>query len=517
MRRDVAPRTTPADTTGIGRFGARAVLGWVAVVVGLVPFLLLWLLVQRSWSPLAGLDGEVAVGLNDAVSRTPVLVSVLTAVTDLGGTVVAVLVLTLATGFLLIRRRRRLAAFVATTGLGLAVLGPVTKAVVDRARPVVESPVVQTPSNASFPSGHAMTALVTWGVLLLVALPSVRRRARPWLITATVVLVVAVGLTRLALGVHFVSDVLAGWALGAGWLAATTAAFRAWQHDTGRHATEPLDPLDVEPDEAVHLAPKPGPDLPAGRSGATRLLVVALALTGLLAGLGLLVTGALTGTWLGRLDRSVVTWFVEVRSSGLTTLTETVGSLAGTGTVTALGLALAVLALAVAASWRPVVFVLAALVGEVVLYWTIAQVVERLRPAVADLTSGLPTGASWPSGHAAAAAAAYGAIAALVIAYGRARRRWAVLALPLVVAPAVGISRVYVAAHYPTDVVAGLLLGGLWVAACACLLLPPPGRGTRAPGSADGAGGPAVTGASAAARRPVPARVRGTTDGRRAS
>ena len=228
MRADLTSRATPADITGIGRFGTRALLGWAAVVVGLVPFLFLWLLVERSWSPLGALDGEVARGLNERVSGSPVLVSLLTAVTDLGGTAAAVLLLTLATGFLLVRRRRRLAAFVATTGLGLAGLVPVTKAVVDRARPVVESPVMPTPSNPSFPSGHAMTALVTWGVLLLVALPAVRRRARPWLITATVLLVALVGFTRLALGVHFVSDVLAGWALGAGWLAATTAAFRAW-------------------------------------------------------------------------------------------------------------------------------------------------------------------------------------------------------------------------------------------------------------------------------------------------
>ena len=64
-------------------------------------------------------------------------------------------------------------------------------------------------------------------------------------------------------------------------------------------------------------------------------MVVALALAGLLAGLGLLVTGALTDTWLGRVDRSVVAWFVEARSSGLTTVMETVSSLAGTRTVLA--------------------------------------------------------------------------------------------------------------------------------------------------------------------------------------
>ena len=464
---------TPTTAPAAVRFGVRALLGWAALLLGGVPFLLLWLLVQRSWSPLTGLDGEVAAELNEVVSGSPLLVSVLRWVTDLGGTGAAVLVMVLATVFLLIRGQRRLAAFVAVAGIGLAVLGPVTKAVVDRARPVVESPVVETPSNASFPSGHSMTAVVVYGALLLVALPSVRRRrSRPWLVGATVLLVVLVGSTRLALGVHFVSDVLAGWALGAGWLAVTAAAFRGWQHDAGRRTDEPLDPLDVPPDEAPHLAPSADPALPGGRATVLRLLVGAAGLFAVVTALGLLVTAVLTDTWLGRVDRFVVQWFVEVRSPALTTVMETVSTLSGTRTVLAVGLALAVLGLAVSASWRPVVFVVVTLVGEVTLYFLSSQVVSRARPAVADLTSGLPSGASWPSGHAAAAVALYGALAALVIAYGRAQWRWWVLALPVVLAPAIGVSRVYVAAHHPTDVLAGLTLGAVWVWACAHVLLP---------------------------------------------
>ncbi len=484
MRFSPAPPSPddPATTPGIGRFEARAVLGWMAVLVGAVPFLLLWLLVQRSWTPLSTLDGEVAAGLNSAVSGSPLLVGILRGVTDLGGTGTAVLLFLVTTLFLLIRRQRRLVAFVATTGLGLAVLGPVTKAIVDRARPVVESPVVETPSNASFPSGHAMTALVTWGMLMLLTLPAVRRSARPWVVAGTVLLVVAVGFTRLALGVHYVSDVLAGWALGAGWLAVTTASFRAWQHDRGEDPEEPLDPLDIDPVQMPDLASAAGRDAVPGRAVAPRLGAVAVGLFALVSGLGLLVSAVLGDTWLGRLDRSVVRWFVELRDSGLTTTMEWVGTLAGTRTVIAVGLALAVTALAVAASWRPVVFVVVTLAGEALLYFLSAQLVSRMRPAVADLTSGLPTGASWPSGHAAAAAALYGAAAALVIAYYRGPWRWVILALPLLLAPAVGISRIYVAAHYPTDVLAGLLLGGTWVYACARLLLPRPGLGAR-PGS----------------------------------
>ncbi|MGY1839265.1 MULTISPECIES: phosphatase PAP2 family protein [unclassified Modestobacter] len=464
-----------------GRFGARAGLGLVALLVGAVPFLALWLLVQQSWSPLASLDGDVAAGLNDVVSDSPVTVSVLRAVTDLGGAGASVLVTTLATLFLLIRRHRRLAAYVAVSGIGLAVIVPLTKYIADRARPVVANPVVDTPSNASFPSGHAMTAVVTWGVLLMVLLPLVRRRLRPWLIAVFALLVFVIGFTRLALGVHFVSDVLAGWALGAAWLAITTAAFRGWQHDRHQGSDEPLDPLDVDPAEVAGPAPSHQPVLPAGRTTVLQLVVVAAALFATLAGLGLLVTGVLRDTALGRFDRSVTVWFVDQRTETLTTVAEAVSALSGTRAVIAVGLTLAVLSLAWVGSWRPVVFVLVTIVGELALYFVIGLVVGRVRPSVVDLTEGLPAGASWPSGHSGMAVALYGALAALVIGYGVGRRRWAVLAMPVLLAPAIGITRIYVAAHYPTDVVAGLLLGTGWVLACAWAFQLGSGRGLRHP------------------------------------
>ncbi len=290
----------------MGRFEARALLGWLALLLGAAPFLLLWLLVSQAWGPLSALDREVAAGLNVAVDGSPVLVRVLRTVTGLAGTGPAVLLFVLTTVFLLIRQRRRLAAFVATTGLGLAVLGPAAKAIVGRARPIVASPVVETPSNASFPSGHAMTALVTSGVLLLLALPAVRRRARPWLMTGAVLVVVAIGFTRLALGVHFVSDVLAGWALGAGWLAVTTASFRAWQHARGVHPDRMLDPLDADVPEALHAGAASDVDGRQAQVVLVRLLAIFAALLALFTALGLFVTTVLADTWLGRIDRGAV-------------------------------------------------------------------------------------------------------------------------------------------------------------------------------------------------------------------
>lgn len=466
-----------AKTTAIGRFELRVVLGWGALLLGAVPFLLLWLLVA-SWPFLAELDEGVADALNAAVSGRRLVVSALSAVTGLAGTEAAVLLMTLATVFLLIRRQRRLATFMATTGVGLAALVPAAKAIVDRARPLVDAPIVETPSNASFPSGHAMAAVVVYGALLLVALPSVRRRARPWLIAGAALVMIAIGFTRLALGVHFVSDVLAGWALGAGWLAVTAAAFRVWQHDLGRGTDEPLDPLDVPRGEAARPASDPGAALPGWRAAARPLLVVAAALFAGLSGLGLLVTAVLGQGWLATVDRAVVRGLLEHRTPELTTVMDTVSALSGTPAVIAVVLSMAVVGLAVTETWRPVLFVVVAIVGELVLYFTTAQVVGRARPGVAALTSGLPTNASWPSGHAAAAVVLYGALAALVMVYSRGRWRWLALLLPVLAAPAVGLSRLYVAAHYPTDVLAGMVLGGVWVFACARWLLAGPGPGS---------------------------------------
>ncbi|MGY1855781.1 phosphatase PAP2 family protein [Modestobacter sp. SYSU DS0290] len=480
MSRRLLVRGSPEAGQAPGRFGARALLGLVALLAGAVPFLGLWLLVQQNWSPLASLDGNVAADLNDVVSDSPLAVSVLRGVTDLGGAGASVLVTTLATLFLLIRRHQRLAAYVAVSGIGLAVIVPLTKYIADRARPVVANPVVDTPSNASFPSGHAMTALVTWGVLALVVLPLVRRRLRPWLIAGVALLVLVIGFTRLALGVHFVSDVLAGWALGAAWLAITTAAFRGWQHDRHGSSGEPLDPLDVDPAEVPRPAPTRQSVLPDG--GTVRKLAgAAAALFATLAGLGLLVTGVLMDTALGRFDRSVTVWFVDQRTETLTTVAEAVGALSGTRAVIAVGLTLAVLSLAWAGSWRPVVFVLVTVIGEVALYFVIGLVVGRVRPDVVDLTEGLPVGASWPSGHSGMAVALYGALAVLVISYGVGRRRWAVLAVPVLLAPAIGITRIHIAAHHPTDVLAGLLLGTGWVLACAWAVQPGSGRRDRGP------------------------------------
>ncbi|WP_424215094.1 phosphatase PAP2 family protein [Streptomyces sp. BI20] len=116
------------------------------------------------------------------------------------------------------RGRRRPAAWCAGATVVAAGVGQGMKAAVDRDRPQWTHPV-DSAHFAAFPSGHAMTATVVCG-LLLWALPEVGRRAPWWAWTAAVVSVVGVGLTRLYLGVHWGTDVLAGWTLGVALVAA---------------------------------------------------------------------------------------------------------------------------------------------------------------------------------------------------------------------------------------------------------------------------------------------------------
>jgi membrane-associated phospholipid phosphatase len=112
---------------------------------------------------------------------------------------------------------------------------------------------VATAHGKSFPSGHAMSSTFVYGSLLLVFLPVVRRRVRPILFGLTVVLVAAIGFSRLALGVHYITDVVGGVVLGLAWLAASTAAFSTWRVERGRPPVDVTEGLEPEAAEDLSL------------------------------------------------------------------------------------------------------------------------------------------------------------------------------------------------------------------------------------------------------------------------
>jgi undecaprenyl-diphosphatase len=106
-------------------------------------------------------------------------------------------------------------------------------------------------NGMSFPSGHAQSATVAAAVLLLVFLPALRGARRRLAVVVAVAFVAAIGFARVALGVHYVSDVLAGYALGAAWVAAMTASFSAWRRELGHRGVDLEEGLEPEQVAAV--------------------------------------------------------------------------------------------------------------------------------------------------------------------------------------------------------------------------------------------------------------------------
>lgn len=148
--------------------------------------------------------------------------------TTLGGPPVIVLGVVLTLGYLFAARRRVAAFTVLASSIGAFALEATLKGLYDRARPVVVPPLAHA-SSASFPSGHAtLAAGVYLTVAALLARESSSPRARRYVMFAGVTVTLLVGLTRVVLGVHYPSDVLAGWALGSAWALLCASAARRW-------------------------------------------------------------------------------------------------------------------------------------------------------------------------------------------------------------------------------------------------------------------------------------------------
>lgn len=138
-------------------------------------------------------------------------------ITALGGFAVLALVTLMAAGYLLVRQRwvDALMLLVATGGGTLISEG--LKVGFNRPRPDLVAHVVET-TSMSFPSGHAMLSAVTYLTLgALIARTQDKRRLGGYVIGAAILVTVLIGLTRIYLGVHWPTDVLGGWCLGAAW------------------------------------------------------------------------------------------------------------------------------------------------------------------------------------------------------------------------------------------------------------------------------------------------------------
>ncbi|OLB77824.1 MAG: hypothetical protein AUI14_15020 [Actinobacteria bacterium 13_2_20CM_2_71_6] len=155
--------------------------------------------------------------------RTGWLTTTLANATWLGSNWLLVPILLAATGYLLLRRGdRRTAVAVWVTYLGAVALYALAKPLVDRPRPPAAD-LIGRATGLSFPSGHAAQALAAWSILAVVAGAGRSRRTRIAALAVAAFVVLVVGVSRVYLGAHWLTDVLAGYALTGTWLAILTA------------------------------------------------------------------------------------------------------------------------------------------------------------------------------------------------------------------------------------------------------------------------------------------------------
>jgi membrane-associated phospholipid phosphatase len=163
-------------------------------------------------SPTVTVDAWVANALHAHVF--PLATAALVGVTTLGSTAALTLVVAIAAAYLFLLRRGREAALLVVVLAGAQLLTWILKAIFERPRPSFTDPVA-TASWFSFPSGHALGSIAVYGTLAYVVgrrLDSARARAG--VVAGAALLVVLIGFSRLYLGVHYLTDVLAGYSAG---------------------------------------------------------------------------------------------------------------------------------------------------------------------------------------------------------------------------------------------------------------------------------------------------------------
>jgi undecaprenyl-diphosphatase len=438
-------------------------------------FALLLLLVRLRWTPLESADHGAAARLNSLVAGHSVAVSIVKAVTWLGSGGVLWTLIGAAAAVLALRRRWQLTAYLLVTGAGALVLDPVLKALVGRLRPVVAHPIAHGNGN-SFPSGHALGSIVCYGALFLVFLPATRGTWRRVFTAVIVTLIAAIGISRLLLGVHYLSDVLGGWSLGITWLGITAFAFEISRQVTGEPVTHPVTE-GLEPEARADLQPtQPETTMHRDRARAygriaAGVVVVWVLIVGALTGIGKLIMLSRNGN--GNLlgDRTIPHWFAAHRTATTKHWSLIASNLGATQDILIVSVATCVVFIAITRHWRPIIFVAVVMFGELAAFLVIAAIVKRPRPDVPQMDSHLPTSA-FPSGHMAATTCLYAGIAILVIGHARGWWRYLFLipavAMPVIIATA----RMYRGEHHPTDVLASVLFAALWLTATTMLIKP---------------------------------------------
>ena len=232
---DATPGQVTPDGRGRARARAVAVAATLVVAAALFAFFVALSVASGPDSALSAWDRRVS----DAFIawRTSGRSQFFWAVTLLGNVAVLAALSVSAVVLLALWGERARAALVAG---GMAIgwgISQAAKIIVDRARPPAADALIALPSSASMPSGHAFNTLVFLGLLVYLVFRWRDGRAAAAAVSAAVVAAVVAGLigvSRVYLGVHWLSDVLGGWSLGGAWLAVLLAAVVPLARGRGR-------------------------------------------------------------------------------------------------------------------------------------------------------------------------------------------------------------------------------------------------------------------------------------------
>jgi len=199
---------------------------WPILLALVVPAAAVWVLLELADEVREGstsaLDEALLLLFRNPVDHAdplgpPWLQEMMRDFTALGGVGVLSLIALGACGYLILVRKRRVALAVLLAVAGGVLLSQLIKAGIDRPRPDLV-PHGSYVSTASFPSGHSMMAATVYLTLAaMLARVQPRWRSRSYLIGCAVFIVLLVGISRVYLGVHWPTDVLAGWSVGGGW------------------------------------------------------------------------------------------------------------------------------------------------------------------------------------------------------------------------------------------------------------------------------------------------------------
>ncbi len=259
----IGPRDLTRWDTPVGRRVARLVVPLaarmqphrallLALLIGALAAALMATGVHELYEAITGSEGVARLDrptLDWAVAhRSPAEATWVSRFTEVGGPVGMPILATVVTAALAITWRTwRPVVLMAVAAGGSLLMTVVGKAWVARSRPPLLDAVPPYETSWSFPSGHSLNALVVAGVVCYLLLTHEhRRRTRTLTVVLASVFAAAMGLSRVYLGHHWLTDVLAAWVLGAGWLVLVITGHRLWL--TTRQRPDPAEAGDAPPD-----------------------------------------------------------------------------------------------------------------------------------------------------------------------------------------------------------------------------------------------------------------------------